>query len=134
MSGPVAATRPDWQGRSAAWLTPPRLRAQAVLLGICLWSVCAVDYVKPGLFDRAGNLKFQDFIQFPIAAQLIAQGRASELYDERVLADAIRSIVGQKTTIRLLRLKSGSRSLCSRISLASITCGRRAGISAHMRD
>ncbi|MGC1649692.1 MAG: glycosyltransferase family 87 protein, partial [Candidatus Sulfotelmatobacter sp.] len=34
-------------------------------------------------------------------ARLIAQGRASELYNDRVLADGIRAIVGRDTTVQL---------------------------------
>jgi alpha-1,2-mannosyltransferase len=83
------------------WLTPRRLRAQAIMLALCLWGVCAVDYATPGLFDRAGNIKFQDFLQFPIAANLIAQGRATELYNDQPLADGIRSIVGRQTNVYL---------------------------------
>jgi len=83
------------------WLTPRRLRAQAATLALVLWGVCAADYATPGLFDRAGNLKFQDFIQFPISARLIAQGRSAELYDDRVLAEGIRAIIGHPTTIDL---------------------------------
>jgi alpha-1,2-mannosyltransferase len=86
---------------AAAWLTPSRIRAQAIVLALCLWGVCAVDFATPGLFDRAGNIKFQDFIQFPIAARLITQGRASELYDDQVLADGIRAMVGRETTVHL---------------------------------
>lgn len=92
---------PDWMTSAVAWLTPSRIRAQAMVLALCLWGVCAVDFATPGLFDRAGNIKFQDFIQFPIAARLIAQGRASELYDDHVLADGIRAIVGRETTVHL---------------------------------
>jgi hypothetical protein len=86
---------------AAAWLTPRRLRAQTVVLAICLWGVCAVDYATPGLFDRAGNIKFQDFLQFPISARLIAQGRANELYNDQVLADGIRAIAGRETDVYL---------------------------------
>jgi glycosyl transferase family 87 len=71
------------------------------MLALCLWGVCAIDYATPGLFDRAGNIKFQDFLQFPIAARLIAQGRPTELYDDQVLADGIRAIVGRETNVRL---------------------------------
>jgi len=71
------------------------------MLALVLWGVCAVDYAAPGLFDRAGNLKFQDFVQFPISARLIAQGRTDQLYDDRVLADGITEIVGHPTTIYL---------------------------------
>ena len=76
------------------WLNQRRIRAQAILLALCLWGVCAVDYATPGIFDRAGNIKFQDFIQFPISARLIAQGRISSLYDTRVLNQEIRAITG----------------------------------------
>jgi alpha-1,2-mannosyltransferase len=86
---------------AAAWLTPRRLRAQAVVLAICLWGVCAIDYSPPGLFDRWGNIKFQDFLQFPVAAKLIALGRSSELYDDRPLAEGIRAIVGRDTNVYL---------------------------------
>jgi alpha-1,2-mannosyltransferase len=85
----------------ARWLTPRRLRAHATVLALCLWGVCAIDFATPGLFDRAGNIKFQDFIQFPIAAQLIAQGRAPELYNDQVLANGIRAIVGRDTHVYL---------------------------------
>jgi len=78
----------------AAWLTPGRIRAQAAVLAVCLWAVHAVDFATPGLFDRAGNIKFQDFLQFPIAARLIAQGRAAELYNDNVLNQEIHAIAG----------------------------------------
>jgi alpha-1,2-mannosyltransferase len=86
---------------SSVWLTPRRIRVHATILAICLWGVCAIDYATPGLFDRAGNIKFQDFLQFPIAAHLIMQGRANELYDDQVLADGIRAIVGRDTNVSL---------------------------------
>ncbi len=79
--------------RAAAWLTPRRLRAQAILLALCLWGVCAVDFATPGLFDRAGNVKFQDFLPLYISGRLIAQGRASDLYNQQVIADEIEAII-----------------------------------------
>jgi alpha-1,2-mannosyltransferase len=85
----------------AAWLTPRRIRAQALLLAICLWGVCAIDYATPGLFDRAGNIKFQDFLQFPVVARLITQGRAAEIYNDQLLADGIHRIVGHDTSVHL---------------------------------
>lgn len=91
----------SWVASASACLTQRRIRAHAIILAVCLWGVCAVDYATPGVFDRDGTIKFQDFIQFPIAARLIAQGRASELYDDRVLADGIRAIVGRATTVHL---------------------------------
>jgi len=88
-------------GSAAARLTPRRLRAQAIVLALCLWGVCAVDFATPGLFDRAGNINFQDFLQFPIAARLIAQGQTSDLYNDQLLNDRIRSIVGRNTNVYL---------------------------------
>jgi hypothetical protein len=90
-----------WISSFAHWLNPRRLRAQALLLALCLWGVCAVDYSTPGLFDRAGNIKFQDFFQFPISAGLIAQGRADELYNPQILTDALRALAGPDTRVRL---------------------------------
>ncbi len=100
---------PAWLASAAAWLTPRRLRAQAVVLALCLWGVCAVDFATPGVFDRVGNIKFQDFLPLYISAQLIAQHRTSELYDQQVGADQMQTIVyptnvGQPTRVRLPNL------------------------------
>jgi arabinofuranan 3-O-arabinosyltransferase len=86
---------------AARWLTPRRIRAQAIVLVLCLWGVCAVDFSTPGLFDRAGNIKFQDFIQFYISAHLIRQGRTDLLYDQHVADQELRAIVGDQTRVRL---------------------------------
>lgn len=96
-----AQTSNDWIAAFARWLTPRRLRAQAIILALCLWGVCAVDYATPGVFDRAGNIKFQDFLQFPVAARLLTEGRAAELYDPQILVDAARAIAGHETKVRL---------------------------------
>ena len=79
--------------RAAAWLTPRRMRAQGVVLAVCLWGVCAVDFATPGVFDRAGNVKFQDFLPLYVSGRLIAQGRASDLYNQQVIADEIEAII-----------------------------------------
>jgi Glycosyltransferase family 87 len=97
----IAQPSPAWVLSAANWLTPRRIRAQALVLAVCLWGVCAVDYATPGIFDRAGNIKFQDFIQFPIAARLVAHGRSTALYDDQVLADGIRETVGRDTAVHL---------------------------------
>jgi alpha-1,2-mannosyltransferase len=73
----------------------------AIILAFSLWSVCLVDYAKPGIFDPAGNIKFQDFLQFPISARLIASGHADQLYDDQVLAREIRATVGRDTRVYL---------------------------------
>lgn len=91
-----AVSAPPWIERISGWLTLRRIRAHALILAVCLWGVCAFDYSTPGLFDRAGNVKFQDFLQFPIEARLIAGGRTNDLYNDQVLAEGIRQIVGTR--------------------------------------
>jgi glycosyl transferase family 87 len=95
---------PAWIISAAAWLKPSRVRAQALLLALCLWGVCVIDFATPGLFDRAGNIKFQDFLPSYISARLIAQGRAAELYSEQVAANAIQALIGQPSRVRLPNL------------------------------
>ena len=90
-----------WIASFSSWLNPRRLRAQAMLLALCVWGVCAFDYSTPGLFDRGGNIKFQDFFQFPVSAGLIAQGRADELYNPQILTNALRAVAGPDTKVRL---------------------------------
>jgi Glycosyltransferase family 87 len=80
VTGSVAT--PAWLDSAAALLTPRRLRAHAIILAIGLWGICAFDFLTPGAFDRAANIKFQDFLSFYISGDLIAQGRAADLYNE----------------------------------------------------
>jgi len=86
-----------WIESAAARLTPQRIRAHAVILALCLWGVCAVDFSTPGPLDRAGNIKFQDFLPLYVSAQLIAHGRATELYDQQVTENSVQALVGQTT-------------------------------------
>jgi hypothetical protein len=78
---------------TAAWLSPRRLRAQALVLAVCLWGVCAVDFLTPGSFDRAANIKFQDFLTCYISARLIHQGRTAELYDDHARTEQMLAII-----------------------------------------
>ena len=87
--------------RFSCWLTPRRIRAQALVLAICIWGTVAIDFTTPGLTDRAGNIKFQDFLQFYISARLIAQGRTTQLFDTRVAATELQKLVQQPTRVRL---------------------------------
>ena len=91
----------SWIAWAASKLSIRRLRAQALILTLCLWGTVAVDYATPGPFDRAGNIKFQDFLQFPISASLIAHGQADQLYDDEVLARDIHAIVSRDTNVYL---------------------------------
>lgn len=102
------------------WITTRRLRAHAVILALCLWGVCAVDFATPGLFDRAGNIKFQDFIQFPISARLILQDRAHDLYNDQVLNDHIRAIAGGDTHV-FLRYFYGPQVALAFVPLAKLS-------------
>jgi alpha-1,2-mannosyltransferase len=90
-----------WMFLHSRLLGRQRIRAMAIILVVCLWGVCALDYAKPGIFDRAGNIKFQDFLQFPISARLIAHGHADQLYDDEVLAREIRATVGRDNRVYL---------------------------------
>jgi alpha-1,2-mannosyltransferase len=105
---PPAGT-PAWLAAAAAWLTPRRVRMQAVLLALCLWGVSAVDLSTPRIFssqlmDRAGNVKFQDFLPFYISARLIATGRASQLYDRQVAAAELQATLDTANRRQLTQL------------------------------
>ncbi|HXX01631.1 MAG TPA: hypothetical protein VEJ00_10480, partial [Candidatus Acidoferrales bacterium] len=89
-----------WLAAWAAWLNPYRLRAHAIVLAICLWGAFAVDFSTPGFFDRAGNIKFQDFLPLYVSARQIAQGRTNALYDQQAGVAAMKSIIGQANSSR----------------------------------
>jgi hypothetical protein len=91
----------------AHWLTPKRIRAQAAVLALCLWGVCAVDFATPGLVDRAGNIKFQDFLPLYISSRLIAQGHATDLYNPQITADAMQVIIGQPISAQPISAQPG---------------------------
>ena len=94
----------SWMTSATAWLTPSRNRAHAFLLALCLWGVCAVDFATPGLFDRAGNIKYQDFLPSYISARFITQSRATELYNDQAAADAMQAVIRQPNHVRLPNL------------------------------
>jgi len=77
----------------AQLLTPRRIRAHALILALCLWGVFTIDYATPGLFDRAGNLKFQDFLPFYVSAHFVRDHHAHDLYDQRAVTHAEQAIV-----------------------------------------
>ena len=90
-----------WLASVSSWMNPRRVRAQLIILAVCLWGVCIVDLATPDLFDRAGNIKFQDCLPLYISARLIAQHRTSQLFDQRVIASEMQNIVQQPTHVRL---------------------------------
>jgi Glycosyltransferase family 87 len=98
------STEAAWTTSAAAWLTLNRIRAQAIMLALCLWGVCTVDVATPGLLDRAGNIKFQDFLPSYISARLIAEDRATEIYNDQAATAAIQAVVRQPNRVRLPNL------------------------------
>jgi alpha-1,2-mannosyltransferase len=97
----VSEAAPSWTVSFLRWLTPRRIRAQAIVLAVCLWGVCAVDFATPGIFDRAANIKFQDFLPFYISAKLVSQHRASEIYDQQSQAKELEKIFSNRSRIRI---------------------------------
>ncbi len=92
---------PSWILSVLRWLTPRRLQAQAIVLALCLWGVAAVDFATPGPLDRAGNIKFHDFLPIYVAGRLAVDDRALQLYDQKIAADERQSIVGEPLNVRL---------------------------------
>ncbi len=86
---------PAWLTRAASWLTARRLRTHTIVLAVCLWGVFAADFSTHGLYDRAGNIKFQDFLPLYVSAQLVAQGRADNLYDQPTLTAEMQATIQQ---------------------------------------
>jgi hypothetical protein len=66
---------------AASWLTARRLRAHGLLLAICLWTIYVFNLSTPGLSDRNGLLKGNDFLHFYTLGSLALQGRGDLLYD-----------------------------------------------------
>ena len=97
----MIAAPPSWLRKLANWLTPRRIRAQAIVLALCLWSVAIADFSTSGLIDRAGNIKFQDFLQFYIAGKLVSQHRAGELFDPETEAHQTQALLGHPAVIKL---------------------------------
>ncbi len=97
----MSSAAPSWIDSSLRWLTPRRLRAQAIVLAICLWGVCAVDFATPGVFDRAGNIKFQDFLPVYVSAKLISQHRASEIYNQQTQTETLHAVIGGPARVRI---------------------------------
>ena len=115
--------------KSPPWLNPRRIRAHAILLALSLWGICALDYATPGIFDRAGNIKFQDFLPFYISSQLIAQHRADQLYDPQTQRHEIEAIVGQPTRVEVPNLYGPQVGLLF-VPLAGFSFSAAAGVWA----
>jgi hypothetical protein len=66
---------------ASSLLTARRVRAQGLILALCLWSVYAWNVATPGLLDRAGNLKGTDFLHFYTLGSLALAHRGVDLYN-----------------------------------------------------
>ena len=72
--------------KTSSWLTARRLRAQGLLLALCLWTVYLWNMTSPGLIDRAGNIKGTDFLHFYTLGSLALAHRGADLYHVRAQA------------------------------------------------
>ena len=77
----------DISSMTASWMTARRLRAQGIILALCLWSVYVWNLATPGLLDRAGNLKGTDFLHFYTLGSLAFAHRGADLYNMRAQAE-----------------------------------------------
>jgi Glycosyltransferase family 87 len=89
---------------SASWLTPQRLRAHGLMVGIVLWSVYLWTIATPGLRDRNGNLKGTDFLHFYTLGLIAREHRSPELYDMKAQSELAASHVPQAAGIQYLPL------------------------------
>ena len=67
----------------SSWLTPRRIRRQALLLVIALWLGYAATIATPGPRDRFGHLKGADFLHAYVLGTLALEHRGEALYDAR---------------------------------------------------
>ena len=86
------------------WLTSRRLRAHAIILAACLWSVYAWNLATPGLRDRGGNLKGTDFLHFYTLGSLAIEHCGADLYDMNAQAALAAQRVPQAAGLRYLPL------------------------------
>lgn len=78
---PVMPEPINSQPQSGEWLTVRRVRTQALILLIVIWSAFAWDYAVPGLRDRAGQIKGADFLHLYTIGTLAREHRGSDLYN-----------------------------------------------------
>jgi hypothetical protein len=66
---------------ASSFLTARRVRAQGLILALCLWSVYVWNVSTPGLIDRAANLKGTDFLHFYTLGSLALAHCGVDLYN-----------------------------------------------------
>ncbi len=86
------------------WLTPRRLRAHGLIVGLVLWSIYLWTLTTPGLRDREGNLEGTDFLHFYTLGLIAREHRGPELYDMKVQGELAAAHVPQAAGIKYLPL------------------------------
>jgi len=85
------------EGITPPWLTPSRIRRQALLLAIALWLGYAATIATPGLRDRFGHLKGADFLHAYVLGTVALEHRGNALYDARIQRDIAEQRVPEST-------------------------------------
>ncbi|HEY6769541.1 MAG TPA: glycosyltransferase family 87 protein [Candidatus Sulfotelmatobacter sp.] len=89
---------------AASWFSSKRLRAHALILALCLWSVYLWNISAPGLKDRNGIFKGADFLQFYTLGSVARAHRTAELYDTQVQSQISAQRMPEAAGIRFLLL------------------------------
>jgi len=92
------------RSKFASWIVPRRLRAHALILALCLWSVYLWNIAAPGLRDRAGNLKGTDFLHLYTLGSLALAHRGADLYNMPLQSELAARLVPAAAGIRYLPL------------------------------
>lgn len=100
----MQVTSPTITKETSTWLTAKRVRAHALIIAVCLWTLFVWNLATPGLRDRGGNLKGTDFLHFYTLGIIAAEHRGSELYDINAQAALAAEHVPQAAEIRYLPL------------------------------
>ncbi|MGA9585161.1 MAG: glycosyltransferase family 87 protein, partial [Terracidiphilus sp.] len=77
-------------------LTRKRVRGHAVLLGLVVWGMYAINIATPGLRDREGQLKGADFLHFYVLGNIARMHDGSMLYDAPRQAALAQQLIGQE--------------------------------------
>src|SRR3954453_10832366 len=100
----MSSTNPSRAPSSArilTWLNPRRLWWQGLVLAVGIWSVVLIDFATPSAVDRAGNIKFQDFLPFYVSGVLASQHRTSDFYSQQVTSRLMAGIVPAAAHVKL---------------------------------
>jgi alpha-1,2-mannosyltransferase len=77
-----------------SWVTAKRLRAQGLVLALCLWSIYVWNISATGLRDRHGLLKGTDFVHLYTLGSLAFTHRGADLYDMHAQTALVQRIQG----------------------------------------